>query len=413
MKSIIKILLVVLMSGISMAQAQTLTLDSILAVVRDQNPTMAQYEQRIRAMEAYAEGATAWMAPMIGAGTFMTPYPGLRNGEKSDKGMLMFSVEQEIPNPARLKARQAYLNSKAAIESSAQEYSFNDLRYKAKIAYYQWVVNEKKLSVLEENLKIIHTMKKLADIRYPYNQGSLGNIYKVQARGEEVENMILMTTAAIQQKNIQLNTLMDIPLDTQYNIDTTVNFNPVLTGIDTAELASRRSDIQQMNQTIQSMRLNTRLKGLESKPDFKIRFDHMSPWLEGMPSQYTVMGMISIPIVPWASKMYKYEVRGMEYEIQAMRKEREAMLNEVQGMVAGMATEISSMRRQLENYKNKIIPALRKNYQTLMLAYEENSEELPMVIDGWEALNMAQMQYLDQMEKYLVMMVEYEKQIEK
>jgi hypothetical protein len=111
--------------------------------------------------------------------------------------------------------------------------------------------------------------------------------------------------------------------------------------------------------------------------------------------------------------MYKAEVRGMQYEIEAMKKGREAILTETRGMLAGMANQIIRMEQQLGNYEMKIIPALRKNYQTLMLAYEENREQLPIVIDGWEALNMAQMDYLEKTEAYYTMIVSYEKELEK
>src|SRR3546814_6541294 len=78
------------------------------------------------------------------------------------------------------------------------------LRAQAKSLYYEWVVLEKKKAVLEENRQIIETMLKLARIRYPYSQGSLGSIYKAEGRLHEVENMILMTGSGIVEKNIRL-----------------------------------------------------------------------------------------------------------------------------------------------------------------------------------------------------------------
>jgi hypothetical protein len=78
-----------------------------------------------------------------------------------------------------------------------------------------------------------------------------------------------------------------------------------------------------------------------------------------------------------------------------------------------MAVQVRNMATQLDNYRTKIVPALKKNYQTLMLAYEENREQLPIVIDGWEALNMAQMEYLNKLEEYYLMIVGYEKELEK
>ncbi len=160
------------------------------------------------------------------------------------------------------------------------------------------------------------------------------------------------------------------------------------------------------------MRFNQQIQQVQAKPDFKIRFDHMQP-LGNMPVQFTAMAMVSLPIVPWASRMYKSETRGMEYDIEAMKRGREAILIEAQGMLAGMTAQLKRMQEQLSNYETKILPALRKNYETLMLAYEENREQLPMVIDAWEAMNMVQMQYLDKMEEYYNMIVAYEKEIEK
>ncbi len=103
----------------------------------------------------------------------------------------------------------------------------------------------------------------------------------------------------------------------------------------------------------------------------------------------------------------------MQHDIEAMRKEKESLLIETRGMLSGMAAKLVRMQQQLGNYQTKIIPALRKNYQTLMLGYEENREQLPIVIDGWEAMNMAQLEYLNKLEEYYTMIVSYEKELEK
>jgi outer membrane protein TolC len=47
------------------------------------------------------------------------------------------------------------------------------------------------------------------------------------------------------------------------------------------------------------------------------------------------------------------------------------------------------------------------------LSYQENKSDLNTVIDAWEALNMAQMNYLNQLEKFYQMIVDYEKNIER
>lgn len=399
---------------ISAADGQVMSLDSVLNIIERQNPMLQEYESKVKALNAYTEGAKSWMAPMVGAGTFMTPYPKQMLMDERDKGSVMFSFEQSIPNPAKQNANQRYFASKASVEEQGRSYQFNLLRAEAKTFYYQWLVAEEKMKVLHENERIIEMMLKLAKLRYPYNQGSLGNVYKVEGRLSEVQNMLLMTQGDIDEKRFRLKTLMSLPHDAELIVDTTtrIAYETNRLAYDTALLSAQRSDVKQLDRAIQVMRLNQELQRYQSKPDFKIRFDHMQP-LGNMPTQFTAMAMVSIPIAPWSSRMYKSEVKGMQYDIEAMKKGREALLIETRGMLAGMATKLDRMQQQLVNYNTKIIPALRKNYETVMLGYEENREQLPIVIDGWEALNMAQMEYLNKLEEYYTMIVSYEKELEK
>lgn len=364
--------------------AQVISLDSVFRRIEQHNHMLLEYDIKIKARQAYAAGAKSWMAPMVGAGTFMTPYSSRIFEHERDKGSIMFSLEQNIPNPAKLNANKKFLESRVAVEEQGRAAEFNVLRAEAKTIYYQWLVAEKKLKVLRENQDIIELMLKLARIRYPYNQGSLGNIYKTEARQHEVDNMILMVQSDIDKTKYRLKTLMDLPADAAIMIDTTtrVTFDASPVSYDTTAISAQRSDVKQLDKTIEVMQLNQRMQKFQAKPDFKIRFDHMEPIGDNMPAQFTAMAMVSIPIAPWSSKMYKAEVKGMGYDIEAMKHARESLLIETQGMLAEMGVRLNNMRQQLDNYNTKIIPNLKKNYETLMLAYEENREQFPVVMDG-------------------------------
>jgi outer membrane protein TolC len=410
----IKILLiaVVLSIGIQVNAQQHVSLDSILSVVKERNPMLKSYRSRADAMNAYANGAKSWMAPEVGGGVWMLPYKKVE--DPRDKGQIMLSVQQKFTNPAKLRANQGYLESKAAIEQASETYVFNELRAQAKTTYYQWMVLEKKKIVLKESEEIIGLVLKLAQLRYPYNQSKLSNVYKAEGRLQEVRNMILMNNNQLTQKNILLNQLMNVPSDVRFSIDT-VNRprQRILAVADTVTFAENRSDIRRIDKSIQAMKLNQILERYQSKPDFNLSFNHMIARGGGMPNQFMLLGMVSLPIAPWSSKMYKSNIQGMGKEIEAMKRERAAILNELQGMTSSMVTEINTLDKQIENYETRITPALRKNYETLMHSYEENKEELPIVIDAWETLNMTQLQYLDTVQKYYEMMVNYEKQLEK
>lgn len=396
------------------APAKGLPLDSILQVINRQNPMLQMRSQKARAAEAMAQGARSQMAPMLGAGLFMAPYPGTKVMEQRDRGAWMVSAEQDISHPAKLKARENYQRSLSAIELAGRDLVFNQLRAQAKTAYYNWVVQEKRLARIGENKRIMTYMLKLARIRYPYGQTSLGSVYKAEARLLEVENMEEMARNAIGQQQVQLNMLMNRPPGSPLAIATDVALPvAVALAVDTAALSDTRSDLRQLDKTIASMRLNVRLEELARKPDFRLRFDHMSPRDQMMPRQFTAMGMVSIPLAPWSSKMYKANTRAMNLEISAMQQERQAIVNEAQAMIMSMGLEVNALHHHLANYQGKIIPALQKNYDVTLLAYEQNKAQLPEVLDAWEALNMAHMRYLDDLQALYTMKVNYEKELEK
>jgi cobalt-zinc-cadmium efflux system outer membrane protein len=408
----IKISLIVTCSFFGLSANGQVSLDSILSVVKQNNPMLQSYRSRADAMTAYSKGAGNWMAPEVGGGLWMLPYRKVE--DQRDKGQIMLSVQQKFTNPAKLRANAGYMESKAAIEQTGESILFNELRAQAKTAYYQWLVLERKKKILEENEALIGLMLKVAKLRYPYNQGKLGNIYKAEGRLQEIQNMILANDNQIVQKNILLNQLMNVSNDRRFSIDTTARITaPLLFEADTFALTGRRSDIRRIDKSIQAAKLNQVLESYQSKPDFNLSFNHMLARGAGMPNQFMLLGMVSIPIAPWASRGYKSNIQGLGLEIDAMKSERAAILNEVQGMTASMVAEITSLGKQIENYERRIIPTLRKNYETLMVAYEENKEELPIVIDAWETVNMTQLQYLDIVERYYELIVSYEKELEK
>ena len=101
----------------------------------------------------------------------------------------------------------------------------------------------------------------------------------------------------------------------------------------------------------------------------------------------------------------------MELNIGAMQNERAAMLLETQGMLAGMQNEIQSMQQRIRAMERKVIPALRKTFDADYIQYQENKLSITTLIDSYEALNMMQMEILDEKQRLYQMIADYERQI--
>ncbi|MBL7737274.1 MAG: TolC family protein [Chitinophagaceae bacterium] len=387
-----------------------LSLDAILQKIDSANLMLQLYGLKAESYKHSAEAATGWMAPMVGVGTFMTPYPLQKIMDGRDKGSLMFRAEQEIPNRAKQNARRDFIASQGNIELAARTVTVNDYHAEAKRLYYNWVVAQQRINILQENEKIMETMKKIEALRYPYNQSSLGDIYKIDARIEENRNRISTQEGEIERSRAWLNSLMNQPGE-DFDIDAlrAPEFKPMIH--DTALLSEVRGDVLKIDESIRSMQLNIQSTQQEKKPDFKIQLDHMHAFDPMMPKSFSVMGMISIPIAPWSSKTYKSELKSMQLNVEAMEKERSALLQETRGRLSGLQSEILHTQKRILALESKIIPSLQKSLDVNLLAYQENKLQATVVIDSWEALNMMQLDLLDEKLNLYQMIVEYEKEI--
>ena len=146
-------------------------------------------------------------------------------------------------------------------------------------------------------------------------------------------------------------------------------------------------------------------------PDFGVKYDHMFAF-GTQPQQFSLMAMMTIPIAPWSSKMYKSSVEALNYDIEAVNNRQQALINNTSGYIRNIQSQIKNKKLQMALYEKTIIPSLRKNYQATLLAYEQNTEELFMALDAWQNYKVGQLGYIDLINDLLQLQVQYEKQLE-
>jgi cobalt-zinc-cadmium efflux system outer membrane protein len=388
------------------AQAQRLSLDSVLNRVAA-NPALKAYDAKASAQDAYATGAKSLDAPKISAGQYQVPYQLSPSG-----GSFMIQAEQMFTNPAKLRAKEEYMKGQSKVTTTDRDYLKNQLVSQAKQYYYERVVLEKKLALLLHTQNLLEYMLKDANIRLTYGKEKLPNIYKAKAELFELDNTREQLNNEISQKNIMLNTLMNRDKQASFLVDTNYVLKAYETELtDTVTLATNRSDIKGINRNIDLQQLNAQMEYSKRKPDFGIQAGHMFSY-GGMANQYILMASVTIPIVPWASKEYKANLKGIQYEVQELQQKRLDMLNQATGQLAGLKTEMSSKKKQLSNYQQNIIPALQNSYKTALLAYDQNTGDLPSVLNGIKDLQMARMAALDRLQELLLIQVAYDKENE-
>ncbi|MBK8298700.1 MAG: TolC family protein [Saprospiraceae bacterium] len=409
-----KIILIIPLMCISLMniQAQNTTyisLEKLLQQVETNYPSILQYQQNIQSWQAKAEGAKAWMPPTFSTGLMRFPYKLSMINEKNDpmnQAGINLSIEQMIPNPSKLNAKKEYIISLLEVEKSKSEWTKNELAREAKILYYNRFVNEQKQNIITKSEDVLNLLLTTAEAKFSNNQSQLQTIYKGKARLSELKNMHYMLFGMIAESNIGLNILMVRDVNSTIEIDTLIEpRNYSFTLIDTNNI-SNRSDITAMSKYIQSMQLEQQVMKIGNKPDFGVRAEHM--YMFGMHNQWSVMGMMTIPIVPWSSKMYSSESKSIGFQIQAMELEKQKMELMAKRMVSEKLTLLNFETRQYENYRNEIILAFENNLQANLLAYQQNTGDFFILLDAWEMLLMKKLEMNDKLFNILKLEAEYE-----
>jgi outer membrane protein TolC len=419
-----KHILVIALALISkITSAQVLTYDSVKTAILTQNPELEMYRNQAKAMDAMATGAKAWDAPQIGVGFFMTPYntsywsPRMMNIDGMNTmmpgmGNLMIQGRQMIPNPTRLNANKKYLSAVSSVETESGNATANNLLFEAKKLYYEIQIIERRIRILIEAEKTLETMISLGESKIAYNQEMLSSIYKAKSQKAQLQNERIMLENEKKQKLYYLSSLMNRKGEALFQIDTMLVFKDYeKVTIDTTYLNSNRSDLKVLDRNIQVTLLKQKVEKYKLRPDFGIEYGHMFAFGEN-PNQFTLMGMMSIPIAPWSSKMYRSNVAAYNFQMQAYTNQKQAIMNESVGMIHGIKSEIASAKYQIELYKTMILPSLQKSYELAMLAYQQNTGELFVALDARMNLQMAQLQYEEVTLKLLLLQAEYEKQLQ-
>jgi len=413
-----KVILVLLGSlpGMCIYSQERFNLNNIFSEITNNHPDLKSFDSQIRSLDEAAKGARNWEAPELSTGLWMTPYnPSLwkkQSNGTTGMGQYMISAQQTFPNRKMLNAEQEYMENMSSAEKERKSASANELFAEAKQNYYQWIVIKKKLSVLDQGKRILEFMIQNAELRYKNNVGKISSYYKAKAELGNIESMRIMMENELTQKRIALNILMNRDKAVLFDIDTSYtikDYSKIV--VDSTTLVNSRSDIKAIDRDIQLAALQEQVERAKLKPEFGVRFDHMFGF-GGLPMQYSLMGMVRLPIANWSSKASKANVESLKWKTESLNQQKQSLLNEASGVAVQMQNEIESRRRQIKLFEDNIIPALRKNFQTMQLSYENNTEELFELFDAWETLNMTQLQYLDQLQQLLVMQVEFERVFE-
>jgi outer membrane protein TolC len=410
------VLVILVLATTRKTQAQTYTLRQVLDSIETRNPGLQQFAPKTAASFAEADAAKAWMAPSVGVGLSEFPYGGGKDmgGGGMARKMVMLRLEQMFPNFGQQNKQRDYYQSLRLQDQDDSATMKNMLFAEAKMAYYDALVAEKKLAVVDQQQKQVQLLIQISEGRLPYGKASLPEIYKARAKLSDLQSMRVQLEAASEQAVAILNSLMNRSQQAPLQIDTAEDFahsEIAILQVDSSYILENRSDIHRASDEIHSLRLNKKVVSSESRPTFGINLDNMRMNSGGY--MYSAMAMVSVPIAPWFSKGYKSKAKAIDYQIQATRKMQAGQVQEAIGVIQKDWLKLQAAQKDVQIFQQEVIPAYSKAYQSYLNAFSENTGDIYETLMAWDELTMKKMQYWDKISDLLNIRVMLETEMQK
>ena len=350
------------------SRAQTMKLNAIIDSITVSHPVVKMYDNEIRSMDEAAKGAKSLMPPEFSTGLWMVPYSTnlWKKGDMGTTGMGQYMIggQQMLNNKRKQNADAAYMEAMSSVEKERKNAALNELISDAKQFYFEWLILEKKLVIIEQNEKLLDFMIRNAEIRYKNGVEKISAYYKARAALGNVQNMRLMLENDIREKRIRINSLMGRNATINFEIDTTYELKDYSVVVfDSSLFYNSRSNLKAIDKDINLAWLKQETEKQSLNPQFGIRYEHMFGF-GGLPMQYTLMGMMKLPLGR-SSKMNKANMESLKWKANALQSQKEMLVNEYSGMAYSMRNELELKKKQLILYEENIIPAVRNNYKSM------------------------------------------------
>jgi len=376
---------------------ETLTLEQILDTAIRNNPQLLESQKRWEQKVGGIPVASAWSNPKIGimkddipTGT-LNPFDGM---------MTEYSLTQEIMNPSKLKLMGKMAESDALMAKADYQDKQMEIYTNAKQAYFDLLFASKALEIGKENQQLMGQLVQITQVNYSTGMVSLQDALRAQTEFSKMTTDLLSMSSMEAVAKAKLNTTMGRSADTAFAVKEEFTAPPP--NFDLAALqkaaAQNKPAVQSMQQQVEMGKNGIKLAQKQKLPDFEFQIgykDYKSAGEAEMGAapnrdtwQVGVMAMLPI----WQGKN-QGQINSAAANLDAANASLTNMQNMTSLDIQMALVESQSAWRQIDLYKNTIIPQAEQTYQAGVVGYTNGKVDFMAVLDSLTALRNVKLDY--------------------
>lgn len=380
MRKVIQLISLILFLIPSLGKGQTL--DDYLVIATENNPDLkASYTQFEAALQRVNQ-VNALADPRLSFGYFISPIE-TRVGPQRAR----LSLTQIFPWFGTLKAKEN--SAKFFAEAKYQHFldQKNKLFWQVHQAYYPLLELDKHIDLVQENMEILKTYKRLATSAYENNRGSLADVIRVDIMIENAETELSILKDQKVPLRVNFNRLLNRADTTIVQLSDSLEFKPVEKDYRKDSLLVNNPQLTALDLQNEAIKANEEVAKKAAYPQFGVGVDYA---FIGERTDVTIpdngqdafMPMVSMSI-PIFRKKYKAAIKEAELGQESILYQKEVVKNRQISNYEQASFQLYRAEDLIQLYDSQI----KKTNQLIQLLYSSYSNS---VEDFEEVLRMQQ-----------------------
>lgn len=371
---------------------ETLTLKQVVDIAVGNNPAVIESQKRWEEKQARVPLAKAWPNPQLGIMKDDIPNNSLN---PFDAMMTEYTFTQDIMNPAKLKAMGKMAGSDAEMAKANYQDKQMEVYAAAKTAYYDLLYADKALEIGKENQQLMGQLLQITQVNYSTGMVSLQDTLRAQTEFSKMTTDLLSMASMAAVAKAKVNTLLGRTADTPFTVKEEFSAPPPdfnLADLE-AEAQNGKPAVAGMVQQVEMAKNGVELSKKQQLPDYQFSIgykDRKQTMMDTQADTWKLEFMVMLPL--WQGKN-KAEIKSAEANLDAAQASLTNMKN-MTGLDLQMALiEAQSAWRQIELYKNTVVPQAEQTYQAGVVGYTNGKVDFMAVLDSLNALRNARLDY--------------------
>lgn len=247
-------------------------LADLLNVARDNNLELkALYQEYLAALEKGPQ-LSQLPDPDLGIGAFISPVETRLGAQRARIG-----VSQMFPWFGTLDAREkvASANARALHEKVADRAL--ELEFQVKAAYFQLYEIQTARHIIRQNIRILEALRQLSLAKVESGRGTAADVLRVDLKIQELEQELLILDNQLAKPLVDLNQILNRPLDSPVEVQDTFEFAIMPYNKDTLlnHIRNNHPMIRMFGLQQEVSKRAVELNELEGKPSFGLGMDYI------------------------------------------------------------------------------------------------------------------------------------------